>query len=73
MEKIKIQWIEHQHHCETCGSAYAYGAIVDVAGLFNINMEPVAHCYNGVSYNSEEVFERILFELGYVVEEVTDE
>ena len=71
MEKIKITWLEHVHCCETCGSAYAYGAIV--RGAVVIDMEPVAHCYSGVSYNPEEVYNRILSELGYVVEEGTDD
>ena len=70
MDKIKITWIEHVHCCETCGSSYAYGAIVRGAVVFD--MEPVAHCYNTVDYGVEEVYKRILSELGYTVEEETD-
>ena len=72
MEKIKITWLIDEHDCETCGYSSASGAVVNIGDHVTIVMEPVAHCYNGVSYNTEDVYERILFELGYVVEEVDD-
>lgn len=76
MDKIKITWLTDEHDCETCGSSSAGGAIVDIIKKDGerrvITMAPFAHCYNGVNYYAEEVFERILFELGYEVEEVDD-
>lgn len=71
MDKIKITWIEHVHCCETCGSSFAYGAIVNM-GNTAIYMEPVANCFDSVGYSVEEVYNRILSELGYTVEVVDD-
>jgi len=73
VEKIKITWLTDEHDCETCGSNYANGAIVNIGDHVTIVMQPSAHCYNGVNYNPEEVYNRILSELGYVVEEVTND
>lgn len=73
MEKIKIQWLEESHDCETCGSSYAVGAIVNIVDHVTIVMQPLAHCYESVNYYPDEVYQRILFELGYVVEEVEDD
>lgn len=72
MEKIKIKWLTDEHDCETCGYSSAGGAIVNIGDDVTIVMQPFAHCYDGVNYYAEEVFERILFELGYVLEEVDD-
>ena len=72
MDKIKITWLEHHHDCETCGSSYAVGAIVHIADHKVMMMEPIAHCYNSENYYPEDVYKRILSELGYTVEEETD-
>ena len=72
MAKIKITWLIDEHDCETCGYSSASGAIVNIGDDVTIKMEPMAHCYDGVNYYTEEVYNRILSELGYVVEEVND-
>lgn len=71
MEKIKITWLEDYHDCETCGSSYAVGAMVEM-GDMTISMQPVAHCYESQNHYPDDVYKFILSELGYEVEEVDD-
>lgn len=72
MDKIKIKWMYDTHECDTCGSSYALGAIITM-GNTTICMEPVAHCYEGVDYTTDDVYKLILSELGYTVEDEDDD
>lgn len=72
MARIHIQWLSDDWDCETCGTSYAEGAVVTITRpdrVEVINMEPSAHCYDGVSFDRDEVFRRILKELGHEVTE----
>jgi hypothetical protein len=64
---IKIKWLYDDHDCETCGSSYAEGAVININGK-EIELEPLAHCFGGTTYDERKVFETILKELGYTVE-----
>lgn len=57
---IEIEKLTDSYDCETCGGDYAYGAIVRLDGKEIIHLVPVAHCYNGVSYDDDEVYAKIV-------------
>lgn len=72
MAKINIEWLWDNHECETCGLSYAEGAVVTIKYPDHdevIEMKPVAACFDGASFESDEVFKRILKELGHEVVE----
>ena len=71
--KIDINWISDVTDCETCGSSYAEGAVVSFDGEVVIDMTPAAACYDGVSFDSSEVYQAILEKLGHTVSTETTE
>lgn len=69
MATIRIEWLHDSYdNCETCGPSYAEGARVYVDGVVAIELEPVAHCYNGANFTETEVFASILEHLGHTLE-----
>lgn len=68
--KIKIEWLSDSHECDTCGTSWATGANVWIDGILTLELLPHAHCYEESHYNPDEVYKRILHQLGYEVEEV---
>lgn len=69
MAQIKIEWLHDSHDCETCGSSYAEGARVWIDGKEAIELEPVAHCYDGANWSESEVFRRIMEHLGHSLDD----
>jgi hypothetical protein len=67
MKLIEIEWLSDVYDCETCGSDWADGAIVKFDGEVVIDMTPVAHCYDGVSFSQDQVYAAILEKLGHVL------
>jgi len=67
--KISIEWLGDTHDCETCGPAWAEGARVYIDGLLVLDLQPSAHCYDGVSYQEGDVYRHILEHLGHTVED----
>lgn len=65
--KIEITTLEDTHDCETCGSSWASGGIVEVDGEQILYKEPVAHCYAGESYSVTELLILTLQLLGHEV------
>lgn len=58
--KIEIEWIEDYTDCELCGSSSADGANVKIDGIdWDLDMEPVAACYDGRSFNEWDVYAAI--------------
>lgn len=57
---IEVETLIDAHYCETCGSDYANGAKVRLDGQEIIYLVPVAHCYNGMSYDDEEIYTKIV-------------
>jgi len=66
--KIKIQHIEDEQECETCGDSYASGANVFFDDELVLTLEPIAHCYGGKSWSENEIFEQVLRKLGHNLE-----
>lgn len=73
MKQIKIVELFDESDCETCGSSYAQGYKVYVAGELVSSYIPVAHCYDSESYEIQDVFKDILERLGYELEVVYEE
>ena len=66
--KIKIEFCEDVHECETCGCAYASGAKAWFDDELVLNLEPVAHCYDSKTWEESEIFEQVLHQLGHKLE-----
>lgn len=66
--KIKIKWLYDSHSCEDCGYSDAEGALITFENGQQLHLKPVAHCYEGQSWEPEEVYTAILKELGYELE-----
>jgi hypothetical protein len=67
---IVIEWLEDSVDCQTCGSSLAAGARVTIDGVVAVELLPVAHCYNGRTYDSDDVYAAVLRHMGHTV---TDE
>jgi len=73
--KIEIEWIEDYTDCELCGSSSANGADVKIDGqTWGYDMEPVAACYDGSSFNEWDVYRAIfaIAELEFVAGDTED-
>lgn len=71
MNIIEIKWTYDEHDCDTCGISWSEGAVVtDADGKVILDLEPHAHCFNNRGYSREEVFMRLLAELGYTISTV---
>lgn len=68
MSKIKVEWLADEHNCETCGWTMAEGACVYVDGELVLDMTPTAHCFGGETWDSDQVWKRLLQHLGHEVE-----
>lgn len=66
--KIQIEFCEDVHECDTCGTSWASGAKVHFDNELVLNLEPLAHCYGGKTYEESEVFEQVLNKLGHELE-----
>jgi hypothetical protein len=64
MTTIRIERTIDRHDCETCGFSAADGARVFFDGAPKLNLNPIAHCYDGVDYDDEDIAREILRELG---------
>jgi len=73
MTDIRIEWLTDSTDCDQagCSGGYSEGAKVYFDDELAIDLSPVASCFGGVNYGFEEVFARILSELGHRLVEVT--
>lgn len=68
MRKLLIEDLEDSYECESCGSNWSQGYRVHLGDEVILEMEPVAHCFEGQSYTEEDLLERLLPALGFKVE-----
>ena len=64
MAHIRIERTYDSHECDTCGFSMADGARILVDGELKAELIPVAHCFDGTSYEDEEIERAILEALG---------
>lgn len=62
---ITIDWLEDSFDCETCGTSYATGARITMYDGRELLLEPRAHCFDGISYSTEDVYKEVLHLLGF--------
>lgn len=65
LKGLEIRWLTDDHDCETCGSAWAEGAEVYFNGELILSLIPIAACYDGASYSSDDVYRAIFAHLGF--------
>lgn len=65
--KIRIERLSDDYECEDCGWSCAYGANVWFDDKLQLELKPVAHCFGGNEYTDEDIYKRILEELGHTV------
>jgi hypothetical protein len=68
MSKIRIKWLSDEHDCELCGWSYSTGAHVYIDDALVMEFNPVAHCYDDVTYEPETILKNILEHLGHIIE-----
>ena len=70
---VSIEWLDDTYDCETCGAAFADGAIIRIDGRAPIDLIPMATCYDGDSWEFDEVMGVLLaaIDVGLVVDGVT--
>lgn len=68
MKTIKIEWLTDTFDCEVCGESWAEGAYIIFPDGEELLLEPLAHCYGGESYETDQVYDKVLEKLGYKVE-----
>lgn len=69
---IEINNYSDYYDCETCGIDYADGAEIFINDEPLVNITPVAHCYDGVSYRMDEILYIVLRKLGYDIKIIED-
>lgn len=67
MKDIKIEWLEDDCDCETCGWSSASGARVSLGGKIILEKLPRASCFGCDSWYPEDIYRLILEHLGYRV------
>lgn len=68
MKTIKIVRTYDEYDCDDCGYSEAEGAKIYINNKMVLDLKPVAHCYGGITYNDENIFQAVLEYLGYNVE-----
>lgn len=63
---IKIEWLSDYSDCDQagCSGGYSEGAKVWFDDELVLDLQPVATCFGGDSWDNEEVFRLILDKLG---------
>lgn len=69
-KQLEVTLLEDHHDCETCGSAFAQGALVRLNGEVVVDRTPCAHCFGSKSYPLDQVLCEALERLGYEVKVV---
>lgn len=64
MATIRIERVTDHHDCETCGCSLADGARVYFDGELGLELTPSGWCFDGVSYEDDEIYAEILKSLG---------
>lgn len=65
--QLEVTLLEDHHDCETCGSAFAQGALVRLNGEVVVDRTPCAHCFGSNSFPLDRVLYETLERLGYEV------
>ena len=67
MTDIRIEWLSDSFDCDQagCSGGYSEGARVYFDEKLALDLTPVAACFGGISYDTEEVFGCILAKLGH--------
>lgn len=62
---IKIEWLSDYSDCDQagCSGGYSEGAIVKCDGTIILELIPVAACFGGESWDSDQVWAKILGKL----------
>lgn len=66
----EIVYMEDSWDCETCGSDYASGYQIFCDDVLVVDKQPIAHCYNGSSYDTSEAYKDILELEGIKITEI---
>ena len=52
---LRIVNILDEHQCDLCGYTYSHGYKVYKNDKLELDLEPVAHCYNSTNYTEEDL------------------
>lgn len=60
MAKVLIAKTVDVSECECCGCSYADGASIHVDGKLHTVLSPIAACFDGASYDEDDIFREVL-------------
>ena len=63
----EIKTIHDDYDCETCGASYAEGYQIYRDGELDHEMKPIAHCFGGDDFKTEDWAIWIIRDLGHDV------
>jgi len=69
----KIEYMQDDHDCETCGWCCAEGYKIYKNGVLVLDKSPVAHCYDSVNFPHDNAAFEILKLEGIAVEVNSDD
>lgn len=67
--KLKIEWSEDHHDCDTCGFIWSEGAVVTLGGKVILDMPASAGCYGSVWVDHQMILEALCNAQGIEIEE----
>lgn len=67
MPKLEIEFLHDDYDCDDCGYSYSEGCRVHLDGNLILELNPVAHCFGGIHYDTNEMYNLLLEKLGYEV------
>lgn len=64
---IEIEFLSDSTDCDQagCSGGYSEGAVVKIGNEVVLNLQPVAGCFGGDSWDRDEVYRLLLDRLGY--------
>jgi hypothetical protein len=68
MKQIRVVIWEDSYDCHSCGYSYATGGKVFVDGAEVLCLEPIASCYDSVSFSATDLLAMALVKLGIEVQ-----
>lgn len=67
MAKIEIEWLADSYECDTCGFAFAEGAVVRIDDEVRVELRPRAHCQGGDHFPENVVYRAVIEALGHEI------
>ena len=65
MAEVSFEYMTDSYSCETCGTSYSEGYRIFIDGILVKELKPVAHCYNGTNFDTDDLISAVLEHFGH--------